>query len=184
MLLIVDDDDIEHKENVVHFVHRGSPKPLARHRSVVGGRSRKISTYNPSKAQQQDFLGAILRTLPQEPWTCSISMELHFYFERPESHFQKKNGQVTQLLKESAPLFPTKPDLDNLVKFVTDALNKRAYVDDSQIVEIRASKHFTTAAAVSKTSSSSSFLPRTDESSTGGSRTEVTITKYIVVNAP
>lgn len=33
-------------------------------------------------------------------------------------------------------------DLDNMTKLVLDALNGRAYIDDSQIVELTARKHF------------------------------------------
>jgi Holliday junction resolvase RusA-like endonuclease len=40
-------------------------------------------------------------------------------------------------------LLPTKkPDLDNVIKAVCDALNKFAYHDDSQIVAIECSKAF------------------------------------------
>jgi Holliday junction resolvase RusA-like endonuclease len=34
-------------------------------------------------------------------------------------------------------------DLDNMIKFVLDALNKKAYLDDSQICSIKASKVYT-----------------------------------------
>lgn len=34
-------------------------------------------------------------------------------------------------------------DLDNLVKFVLDALNAKAYEDDSQIAVIRSAKFYT-----------------------------------------
>lgn len=35
-----------------------------------------------------------------------------------------------------------KPDLDNVLKIVADALNKIAYHDDAQIIEMRATKEF------------------------------------------
>ena len=35
-----------------------------------------------------------------------------------------------------------KPDLDNLVKSVLDALNDVAWHDDAQIVELHVSKHY------------------------------------------
>ena len=35
------------------------------------------------------------------------------------------------------------PDLDNLVKFVLDALNAKAYEDDSQIAVIKSAKFYT-----------------------------------------
>lgn len=35
----------------------------------------------------------------------------------------------------------TKPDIDNVLKAVLDALNGVAYKDDSQVVEVRVVKH-------------------------------------------
>lgn len=36
----------------------------------------------------------------------------------------------------------TKPDLDNLIKGVFDAMNKRVFRDDSQVVDLRATKQY------------------------------------------
>ena len=36
----------------------------------------------------------------------------------------------------------TKPDIDNVVKVVCDALNKVAYNDDTQVVKIVAEKYY------------------------------------------
>ena len=46
-----------------------------------------------------------------------------------------------------------KPDLDNLVKFVADALQgvDGFYLDDCQIVEIKAEKHYATKSELPKT---------------------------------
>ena len=52
---------------------------------------------------------------------------------------RSKNKQL--ILKDDAPFYKSsKADLDNLVKFVCDALNGIFYKDDSQIVSIYASK--------------------------------------------
>ena len=37
-----------------------------------------------------------------------------------------------------------KPDIDNVIKIVLDALNGTAYTDDTQVVMVRASKHYGT----------------------------------------
>lgn len=42
--------------------------------------------------------------------------------------------------KESVRYKTSKPDLDNLAKTVLDALNGIAFVDDSQVVDLRLSK--------------------------------------------
>lgn len=65
-----------------------------------------------------------------------LHMTCIFAFDRPKSHL-RKNGA----LAKGAPLEKTsKPDLDNLAKFVKDALNGVAYKDDSQIINLTVSK--------------------------------------------
>jgi len=100
-------------------------------RPVAKGRPRvtRNHTYTPQKtvtyenlvrySYLEKYLGADLLTGPLE-------IELIFFFIRPKS---------------SKRIVPTvKPDLDNLIKCVTDGLNKLAYADDSQIIKITASK--------------------------------------------
>lgn len=48
-----------------------------------------------------------------------------------------------ELLKHGRLPHTTKPDTDNLVKLVLDALNGTAWVDDSAITEVRAWKFYT-----------------------------------------
>ncbi len=61
-----------------------------------------------------------------------VRMDALILVERPASHFNSKgelnvNGQRHPLPENQ------KPDVDNLLKLVMDALNKRAYKDDVQI---------------------------------------------------
>jgi len=68
-------------------------------------------------------------------------MQLEFYIGRPKSHFG--TGKNSHILKESSPLHKTsRPDLDNYIKLVFDALNKVYYLDDSQITNIIATKQY------------------------------------------
>ena len=47
------------------------------------------------------------------------------------------------MLRDDAPTFKTsKPDIDNLVKFVADSFNTHFYKDDSQIIELKAEKYY------------------------------------------
>jgi Holliday junction resolvase RusA-like endonuclease len=105
-----------------HYIVDGKPQVLQRHRFARG------ITYNPSKAKQIEF--ADMCELPEEPITGALKVSITFYFKRPMSH--------DQLLYP--PTYPKRGDLDNLIKFVLDALNKKLYVDDSQIVSITANK--------------------------------------------
>lgn len=74
-----------------------------------------------------------------------VRVEVGFYFPRPKHHFKK--GFVTRC-KEALTYFgflqttpATGPDIDNLAKFVLDAMNGIVYEDDRQVVELLASKH-------------------------------------------
>lgn len=63
---------------------------------------------------------------------------MEFRLPRPKGHLGK-GGAV----KASAPLVPTtKPDIDKLVRAVLDGLTGVAFVDDSQVVEVAASKRY------------------------------------------
>jgi Holliday junction resolvase RusA-like endonuclease len=50
---------------------------------------------------------------------------------------------LTLFYLNSFAFFYLTADLDNLVKFVLDALNAKAYEDDSQIAAIRSAKFYT-----------------------------------------
>lgn len=77
--------------------------------------------------------------LPDEP----LSLALEIVVERPDSHWRRDGtlGAVGQ--RSSWPT--TKPDLDNVLKLVADALNEHAYRDDAYIVEARAVRRWANA---------------------------------------
>lgn len=67
-----------------------------------------------------------------------LRMDIIAYYSIPKSVSKKK---VAQML--SGEIRPTKkPDLDNIAKVIADALNKIAYHDDSQIVELTVKKFY------------------------------------------
>ena len=108
------------------------PVSLKRHRHRLHG-----GTYDPSKKEKDDFVKAI-EILP-EKMTKPIKCILNFYCKRPKTHY--KTGKNSNILKDTSPKYNTNnKDLDNMVKFVLDALNDKLYTDDSLIFEITCSK--------------------------------------------
>ena len=104
----------------------------------------RFVTFDPSKKDKVAFLKTIFNQLPQTPSTKPLKIDITFNFEHAKSHL-KKNGE----LKPYAPKLHTqRPDIDNLVKFVLDALNGHLYVDDSQIIELSAIKKFAPEACI------------------------------------
>ena len=67
-----------------------------------------------------------------------ISVKILFKFSVPKSYSKKKREDAL-----SGKLFPTKCDLDNIVKSITDGLNGKAYADDRYIYSIEATKIYT-----------------------------------------
>ena len=57
---------------------------------------------------------------------------------RPKTHLKKDGSLRKGVSVEHIGV----PDLDNMIKFVLDALNKVWWVDDSQVIAIHASKRY------------------------------------------
>lgn len=111
------------------------PVSLKRHRHRLKG-----GTYDPSKKDKDDFV-KLIENLPEDKMAKPIKCTLHFFCKRPKSHY--KTGKYSNVLKDTAPKYNTNnKDLDNMVKFVLDALNDKLYVDDCQIIEITCIKSY------------------------------------------
>ena len=66
----------------------------------------------------------------------SLMIDMEFTMPIPQSLSKKKQSELVAMPHTK------KPDLDNLVKAVLDALNGVAYMDDSRISNINASKEY------------------------------------------
>ena len=122
----------------MYFTIEGIPKALKRHRHTTKG-----FTYDPSKKDKKNLLLQIMEYAPILPISAPIRIMLIFYMPRPKSHF--RTGKYKNLLKDEYirkyPSYHTyTPDLDNLVKLVSDALNGVFYKDDSQIAQLKSEK--------------------------------------------
>jgi Holliday junction resolvase RusA-like endonuclease len=116
-------------EKTINF----EPVSLKRHRHRKFG-----GTYDPSKKEKEEFI-KLIDDLPQEKMAKPMNCVLNFYCKRPKSHY--KTGKNINILKDTSPKYNVNnKDLDNMVKFVLDALNDKLYVDDCQIVEIHCKK--------------------------------------------
>jgi Holliday junction resolvase RusA-like endonuclease len=114
------------------------PMSLKRHRHRLKG-----GTYDPSKKDKDDFVQLIADVLPEEKMTKPIQCTLYFFCKRPKHHY--KTGKNAHILKDTSPKYNVNnKDLDNMVKFVLDALNDKLYTDDSLIIEIQCRKLYST----------------------------------------
>jgi Holliday junction resolvase RusA-like endonuclease len=118
-------------ESIINF----EPVSLKRHRHRLKG-----GTYDPSKKDKDDFI-KVIENFPEEKMTKPIKCILNFYCKRPKTHY--KTGKNAHILKDTSPKYNiNNKDLDNMVKFVLDALNDKLYTDDSLIFEITCSKMY------------------------------------------
>ena len=69
-------------------------------------------------------------------YTNAIKMEIRAYFEPIKSISKKERDR---LIGKS---YTKKPDADNIAKIIMDGLNGIAYKDDSQVVELTVTKHY------------------------------------------
>lgn len=111
---------------------------------VAKGRPRvtKWGTYTPEKTINYEtlvkymFAEAYPENLPIVDEMLQV--EIDAYFMIPKSASKKKAEAMAA--KEIRPT--KKPDLDNVAKAITDALNGLAYKDDSQVVNLIARKYY------------------------------------------
>lgn len=114
------------------FVVPGKPSPKARARTTSRG-----ITYTPKPTQlaEAKVLECYLAAYPDaEPLTGPVTLAVEAVFPVPDSWSKAK--------KALAGPHTSRPDLDNLLKLLTDALNGVAFLDDSQVCHITAYKHY------------------------------------------
>jgi crossover junction endodeoxyribonuclease RusA len=103
-------------ENVVRFTIYGEPKSKQRARVTARG------TYTPAETREaEQRVREAWTETNSEPFTYQVVVTIDFF-----------NGNKRRR------------DLDNMAKLVLDALNKVAYADDFQVVELNLRKFFTT----------------------------------------
>ena len=121
---------------MVTFRVDGTPVPKGRPRFARRGKF--VSTYTDKTTLQYEDLiadGAKRAMGMSEPF--EVPLEVFFYFSMPipKSYSKKRTEACLSGLER-----PMKKDLDNLIKSVSDGMNKIVYKDDGQIVSLHATK--------------------------------------------
>ena len=122
------------------FFVSGTPK--AQPRVKAFRRGNHAGVYTPDSAEnwkaavRQEASANALESLITGP----IRLQLDFFMPRPKAHLDRHG-----IPKPKSPVWHSKkPDLDNLIKAVTDAITdtQRIWLDDSQICQITATKTY------------------------------------------
>lgn len=121
---------------MITFRVDGTPVPKGRPRFARRGKF--VSLYTDKTTMQYEDLiadGAKRAMGASEPLETALEVFFYFSMPIPKSYSKKRTEACLNGLER-----PMKKDLDNLIKSVSDGMNKIVYKDDGQIVTIHATK--------------------------------------------
>ena len=122
-------------------------EPIGKQRPRYSMYNGIVRTYTPQKTINYESL--IVHEYNEKYGTLSfdrdipVSISINAYFGLSSVDFGKKGLTISGRAKMEMGYCTKHIDLDNIVKVVMDALNSICYVDDKQVVEIIAQKHWT-----------------------------------------
>ena len=113
---------------------------------IVGKARPRMNTYTgkaytPTKTKNYEYLvkqSFLLKYPNAEVVEGRASVSILALFQVPKSTSKKNSEKM--LNKQISPT--KKPDIDNIAKIVLDALNKLAYKDDTQVVDLNIVKAY------------------------------------------
>lgn len=145
----------------LEFTLHGTPQAKGRPRFYNG----RAVTDAKTRAAEQSILAAYLVAAgSREPHDGPVSVEITCTFRPADSWPKWKRERA--LAGEWPHL--GRPDLDNLLKLL-DGLNGVAWLDDSQLIDVRATKHYGPVAA---TTVRIDFRPSPEKPTTEGRKTK------------
>lgn len=119
----------------ISFVVPGAPMPLQRARITTRGKFARM--YDTEKNTDNKLHVAMIAAKAMGKQSLiedAVEVNLWVYIEKPKSK-QRKNS-------DPYPMPTAKPDLDNCVKLIFDALNGIAWVDDKQVCTLTCGKRW------------------------------------------
>jgi len=124
----------------IDFFVAGTPKAQPRVKAFVRGGHAGVYTPDSAESWKQAVRQQAVANAPESVVAHPVRVSMGFFLPRPKAH-HKRDGSV----KANSPVWHCKkPDLDNLIKAVIDAITdtQRVWLDDSQICQISATKSY------------------------------------------
>ena len=117
------------------FTVPGKPQGKARARTYYNAKKKVMSSTTPDKTVlYENFIATrYMEAAGEQRFSDGAYIKARI----------KSSSKVKKTAMLSGELLPTKkPDIDNIVKAVLDALNEVAYRDDTQVVELQVRKQY------------------------------------------
>lgn len=128
--------------NVYEFSIPGAPIPKGRARSriVAKGGASFARHYTPAKTRvaEATLAARVMQFCPPWPLSGPIELSVEFMLPIPPSWSKRKRSAALHGELQHT----SRPDLDNLLKLLKDALNGLFWIDDRQIVSVAAAKSY------------------------------------------
>lgn len=127
---------IEETDLIVSVFVEGIPKGQPRPRAFARGGKARVYDAGTAEGWKSQIALALKDLRPEAPIAAPLLVELIFFLPRPKRLMRRADPD--------GPIAHTgKPDLDNLVKAVFDAITTiRVWGDDTQVVQLRAEKFY------------------------------------------
>ncbi len=125
--------------NIINITIPG--QPIAKQRSRKGAHG---NWYNPQEDIMYEVKKEIKKQLP-DGWEIiksgvPVKCNLIFFFELPKSILNSK--KKIELFKNDDKPCLNKKDVDNLIKFIWDCMNKIVWHDDNQVYSTLTEKYY------------------------------------------
>lgn len=124
----------------ITFFVESKPQGKARARTFYDKRADKMRSVTPQNTKSyEDLIRWSYRAAGgQYMGESLIRVDIQAFYPIPKSWSKKKLAAAI----EGAIRPTTKPDCDNIIKVVLDALNGVAYYDDKQVIATSCEKHY------------------------------------------
>lgn len=122
------------------FIVEGKPQGKARARTFYDNRVGKMKSVTPQQTRSyEDLIRWNYRAAGGKYYAeKTLQVSIRAFYPIPQSFNKAKtNAAIKGDIRPT-----TKPDCDNVIKVVLDALNGVAYYDDKQVVSVACSKFY------------------------------------------
>lgn len=123
---------------IIEFTIPG--KPVGQGRPRFSRHGRFVQTYDPPKSRQYKAKAIQYEQTiySGQPLESDLKVTVRAYFEVPKSYTKKRRTACLANVEKPSK----KPDIDNIVKGIMDAMNGIIYSDDKQVVRLEAFKEY------------------------------------------